>query len=89
MSGERALCSNCRFAGHYPAPDPLPEPATGSLLWGLIRWRRGGPTVSQRMFHAMHTEKAENEVPCFRYPGTERVLKTWFCGEHQPRENAS
>lgn len=77
-------CGNCKFAGGYLKPDPLPEPVQRSLLWGLIKWE-DGPSDIDRRVHSIHTNRHENEVPCMRFVETVRKPKTGWCGEYQPK----
>ena len=85
MNEDKEQCGNCRFAGRYPQPDPLPVPAEHSTLWGLIKWT-DDPSGWHLSTHALLVRAANSYVPCLRYPEPTRKSKTSTCGEYKPKE---
>lgn len=83
-----ARCETCRFGNRkvYTKPQPLPEPTSGSFLFGLVRWQK--PTQRERVLYGLEMQLATETRPCMRYPEIRRVRLDHWCGEHQHLESA-
>lgn len=78
-------CETCAFSRRFVKPDPLPEPTTRCVFFGLFRTVEG-PTPGQRLAHAVQTCTSENYVACCRFPKPKQQRPTHWCGEYQRRE---